>query len=53
MPARDKPGAVVIEKLCAQSVSCVRKVRYIRAVLIKIFLQWPSVQLSLQKDHTR
>ena len=29
----DKPDAVVIEMLCAQSVSCVRKVRDIRAIL--------------------
>lgn len=49
----DKPGAVFIEMLCAQSVSCVRKVRDIRAIFFKIFLRWPSVQLSLQKDNTR
>ena len=33
----DKPGAVFIEMLCAQSVSCVRKVRDTRAILFKIF----------------
>ena len=49
----DKPGAVFMEMLCAQSVSRVHKVRDIRAILFKIFLQWPSFQLSLQKDNTR
>ena len=49
----DKPGAVLMEMLCTQFVSCVRKVRDIRAILFKIFLQWPSFQLSLQKDNTR
>ena len=42
-----------MEMLCTQFVSCVRKVRDIRAILFKIFLQWPSLQLSLQKDNAR
>ena len=36
--------------LCTQSVPRVRK---IRAIFFKIFLRWPSFQLSLQKDNTR
>ena len=42
-----------MEMLCTKSVSLVHKVRDIRAILFKIFLQWPSLQLSLQKDNTR